>query len=263
MQHILLKLLLLQSFSCAIQVTFSQTIERQLISNAGDYTNVSAQISWSLGEPVTEFYLDASNHLTQGFQQGEFTNLVLPAELIDFQASRIDEENVMLHWQTALESDVDGFWIQRKKADEEDFQNIHWKASKAENEGAFYEQIDENDFHGLTFYRLKIVDTNDEFSLSPIRVVEGLPLENLIAVYPNPTKGNIQISINIDARSTIDNFQIQVFNAAGKNIFEQNYFVDNQLIALDVLNSHPPGNYWIVAKTNTGFSQILSLVMVD
>jgi len=55
---------------------FSQSLPRELISTAGDFhTNGSINISWSLGETVTETATTPNVILTQGFQQPDFTGL--------------------------------------------------------------------------------------------------------------------------------------------------------------------------------------------
>ncbi len=53
-----------------ISFTYTQSIERDVIANSGDYyegTNVS--LSWTVGEIATETYANGSYILTQGFQQ--------------------------------------------------------------------------------------------------------------------------------------------------------------------------------------------------
>ncbi|MCD4696362.1 MAG: hypothetical protein K8S16_09005 [Bacteroidales bacterium] len=57
-------------FMSIISFTYTQSIERDVIANSGDYyegTNVS--LSWTVGEIATETYANGSYILTQGFQQ--------------------------------------------------------------------------------------------------------------------------------------------------------------------------------------------------
>lgn len=63
-----------------IGVTFCTSINAQstspevLASSGEHFTGTNAQLSWSLGELITETYSIATNQLTQGFHQ---TNLIL------------------------------------------------------------------------------------------------------------------------------------------------------------------------------------------
>lgn len=55
---------------------FNQSLSRELISTTGNFfTNGSINISWSLGETVTETVTTPNVILTQGFQQPDFTGL--------------------------------------------------------------------------------------------------------------------------------------------------------------------------------------------
>ncbi len=52
---------------------FSQTISRQVIGTAGDYSeNSGFSVSWTIGEPVTETFASDNYTLYQGFQQGDY-----------------------------------------------------------------------------------------------------------------------------------------------------------------------------------------------
>ncbi|GIV32717.1 MAG: hypothetical protein KatS3mg031_0252 [Chitinophagales bacterium] len=59
---------------CILHATESkaQTIERDVIATGGDYfTSPVINVSWTLGEPVTETVTNYDLTLTQGFQQGD------------------------------------------------------------------------------------------------------------------------------------------------------------------------------------------------
>lgn len=64
--------------------SYSQSLSPEVIATAGDhFSTASAQLSWTLGEPVSEtFYGEGTTILTQGFHQ---TNLMITA-LADFSA---------------------------------------------------------------------------------------------------------------------------------------------------------------------------------
>lgn len=45
---------------------------QEVLSSAGySVTNGSVEVSWSIGEPVSESFIDTTSHLTQGFHQSD------------------------------------------------------------------------------------------------------------------------------------------------------------------------------------------------
>ena len=53
---------------------FAQSVTPSILSTTGDYyANAAGSLSWTLGEPVIETYSDATNILTQGFQQTAYS----------------------------------------------------------------------------------------------------------------------------------------------------------------------------------------------
>lgn len=62
-------------FLLALSVNvFSQDIPQHVIGTAGDhYSNVTAAVSWTVGEAATATLTNSTVTLTQGFQQGNLT----------------------------------------------------------------------------------------------------------------------------------------------------------------------------------------------
>jgi hypothetical protein len=55
---------------CSTASCFAQTVSPEVVATSGDYfTGSAANLSWTLGEVVTDTYFGTSNQLTQGFQQ--------------------------------------------------------------------------------------------------------------------------------------------------------------------------------------------------
>lgn len=52
----------------------AQTASPEVLGSAGTHQSTpTAQVSWTIGEPVTETYSSATNNLTQGFHQTKLT----------------------------------------------------------------------------------------------------------------------------------------------------------------------------------------------
>jgi hypothetical protein len=63
---------------------YTQSASPQVTAAAGDhFSGTNAQLSWTIGEPMIETYINDANQLTQGFHQ---TNLMVTA-LVDLAGS--------------------------------------------------------------------------------------------------------------------------------------------------------------------------------
>jgi len=52
----------------------AQSVTPEVVATSGGYfTSANAQLSWTLGEPVTETWSNVSSTLTQGFQQNSYS----------------------------------------------------------------------------------------------------------------------------------------------------------------------------------------------
>lgn len=109
----------------------------------------------------------------------------LPIELLEFTAEP-DGKNVMTRWVTATETNNDYFLVERSIGGAA-FEVVG-RIDGAGNSTQLlsYEFLDENAVAGTSYYRLRQVDFNGQFSLSPIVAVNLTPETNA-AVYPNPS----------------------------------------------------------------------------
>ena len=54
-----------------VQVSIAQSVDRHVVSSGGkEFSNSSARIAFTIGEPVTETFLSGNATATQGFHQG-------------------------------------------------------------------------------------------------------------------------------------------------------------------------------------------------
>ena len=109
----------------------------------------------------------------------------LPIELLDFRALP-DGNTVSLDWVTATETDNDHFTVQRSSdgITFEDVLSLPGAGSSTANR--YYHAVDERPYGGLSYYRLKQVDTDGSSSDSPVITVRLEARPGLVA-YPNPT----------------------------------------------------------------------------
>lgn len=190
----------------------------------GATLNTVANTLTSNGETVRKEYTIAS------------TSGALPIELLYFKVDA-DEENkiVTIEWWTASEKDNATFIIERSK-DAELWQEVSEVSGAINsNETIKYSYIDKNPLLGYSYYRIKQIDLDGNFSFSPIKNVY-IPYENNYVIYPNPANS----SITIEGQNIFSNYQI--YNNVGVDVtsmtqltsFEETLSVD--IINLDISN---------------------------
>jgi len=249
---------------CLLGVIHAQSIERAVIATSGDYhSNGTGAVSQTIGEPVGEFFTNETTHLTQGFQQGEYEMPVLPLELLDFQAFRLDEEEVELSWTIAEATNVSSIILERRI--NSDFIEI----AQFDYEDQYkWTYIDENNARNDSYYRLKIVDVDETISFSPIREIQGSPYLHLVTVHPNPFAHSLSIMLDPDDRNYpgADNtglIQLEIFDNGGSLLQTHEFYnspfrKEGKLFELDNLQNLPSGMYQIVVKIGE-YSETLSV----
>jgi hypothetical protein len=113
----------------------------------------------------------------------------LPIELLEFTAVP-DGKNVITQWVTATETNNDYFLVERS-INGEAFETVG-RVDGAGNSTQLltYKFVDENAVAGTSYYRLRQVDFNGSFSISPIVAVDLIP-ETTASVYPNPSADGV------------------------------------------------------------------------
>ena len=168
--------------------------------------------------------------------------LVLPVELIHFDATANKNGTVQLKWITLSEQDNDYFLIERS-SDGINFRTVE-EISGALNSTELkkYTFRDENPSHGDNYYRLKQVDTDGDFEYSVIISINIKNKSSEFSIYPNPVQDKLNIRLNAPVEK---NSQISIFNSIGV-LVEQIEISDDygSIVPLDV-HKLTPGTYFI------------------
>jgi hypothetical protein len=120
-------------------------------------------------------------------------------------------DRVRLNWSTASEQNSSHFEIERS-ANGIEFTNIGRESAAGNSQSiSNYAHWDAQPLNGISYYRLRQVDQNGNYSFS--RVLQ-LKYQTTTAarIVPNPTHGPINLQINTDWTGTYD---CRVFNALG------------------------------------------------
>jgi len=169
----------------------------------------------------------------------------LPITLVSFDAKLTDDTKVKLEWETVSEINTNFYEIERSS------DAVNWtsilKEDAAGNSNSLlnYNTWDNSPLQGISYYRLKNVDFDGQYSYSNIQSVHISNDENSsLKIYPNPTNGIVTIEGNL-----LELSQIKLFDILGQDLtsFAMQKSEKNSLI-LD-LSTLKNGVYFIQSNT--------------
>ena len=147
----------------------------------------------------------------------------IPVELISFTANNVDDE-VILKWQTASETNNMGFEVERSEKSNVNGQTNWNKIGFVDGSGTttertnyiFKEKISKS---GIYFYRLKQIDFDGTVSYSPeVEIDITGPKEFVLSQnYPNPFNPATTIKFSLPKQA---NVKLIIYNAVGQVIIE-------------------------------------------
>lgn len=156
-------------------------------------------------------------NLTNRYVQAPY--MEYPFSFLKFEAERQDDASVKLVFETANEYNSHQFTIERVLLPGSELQDITLSTDTsyellmsqnkltplavkdslfAKNAGArklSYNLTDNNNFEGISFYRITETEKDSTINLSEIKAVPGKILKESFVAYPNPTRGNAQLQI--------------------------------------------------------------------
>ncbi len=145
----------------------------------------------------------------------------LPAILVDFHVTLLDDRQAGIYWTTASEYNTAYFIIERST------DGLHFttagivKAYENSNQMTYYSFMDEElvTAEGTIYYRLKMVDLDHTFSYSTINavVLKGA----LVAVYPNPVREKEEIILEYFSNKEDDQIRITIVDNLGKQLMNR------------------------------------------
>src|SRR5574338_195034 len=151
----------------------------------------------------------------------QLVSSIIPVELIAF-TSAINENNVILNWLTATETNNSGFEIQRSNASGIESHDVWEKIGFASDYGTSiephaYHFTDENLTSGLYNYRLKQIDFDGSYNYSNVLNVQMRTPEKfeLMQNYPNPFNPATVIRYNIPVTGKVT---VKVYDVIGNEI---------------------------------------------
>ncbi len=172
------------------------------------------------------------------FHPFEYLETNLPVELTNFKATLTNKDVVLLTWQTASETNSNGFEIQHAMDAATWYRIGFTESTGSANE---YTYIHTNPQKGMNYYRLKQMDNNGDFEYSKIVNVK-VNRNNNIYIYPNPVKEKISI-IGIDNQD----IGIKIYDSTG--ILTADFISNTSEIDI----AHLPDGLYFISIQSEGF----------
>ncbi len=150
-------------------------------------------------------------------------NSILPINLLEFNAT--PNKNVVdIIWITGSELNNNYFILERSR-DGITFENYHQISGMGNtNNGFQYKIVDSSPIEGISYYRLKQVDFDGNFTYSDIKSVY-FEKEFTFEVFPNPANSEFTIQ-----SENIEKINLSIFNAVGESVNLLSYTIDDKII---------------------------------
>ncbi|HEV3410852.1 MAG TPA: T9SS type A sorting domain-containing protein, partial [Puia sp.] len=245
---------------------------RLLVSNDGNFTNATVYaagggLSFSYSNPVitvtgisnTQIPNNSTKFITIASAAG---STPLPIELLDFNAVCGGNNDILIQWTTAIETNNDYFTLERS-TDLSHYSAIAEIKGHGNSSGPINYNYTDNDVkEGINYsYRLKQTDFDGISTYSKVVVINqncSIALPNF-TIYPNPTKGDL---LQLVYLSAIDQTaMIKINNALGQICLTKTIQLykgtNNQTLSLGNLN---PGIYFIQIESAQVKSPVLKLI---
>lgn len=222
------------------------------------------------GEPIgatgvtyaTPFNSTATISNLNGASMIAFENFPIgtfPVELLSFDGEQA-ENGIMLNWKTASEQNNKMFEIQ-KSVNGNDWAALGQVDGAGNSQSiSSYQFFDAAPIIGTNLYRLKQVDFDGTSTLSNIVTVEINKLNAPMAVFPNPSKGNLNVSLPYQ---DLESVTVSMFNQVGQKVYETSVMPDaNGRFTLS-LNGHAGGYYSLVVKSKRRAASVSKILLQE
>ena len=213
--------------------------------------NMNGQTFYLTGPNVEIPYTDPSGY------DNNLNTVSLPVELIDFEATKVEEQAVDLTWTTTAEVNNDKFVIEKRLQTEEEFEAIgEIKGAGTVSTAQSYEFRDNGLMTRKVFYRLKQIDFNGAFEYSEVLEVEfSFPGQKRYLLYPNPAKDIVTIE-SLDDVEEAHSFEIT--DARGKLLMKGEIEAGKGLERVDI-SKLADGYYFVKVKDKKGVPTTIKL----
>lgn len=168
---------------------------------------------------------------------------VLPLDLLSFDAMATENRTVRLDWATANEYGVQHFEVERS-ADAINFEYVG-KVNAQGNAENYYTFDDIQPYSGVSYYRLKLVNADGDFSYTYIRSVELKGFE-IVNVFPVPVRGGSDLNVQLNNSVAVGNLSVEVIDVLGRSLYQTIQAVNGSSTMFSVpMSQLQAGNYYL------------------
>lgn len=190
---------------------------------------------FSYGSDVT----DRGNFGIVASAGNSLKGVILPVTLASFSARRSNNVN-LLSWSTQFENNSSRFVVERSK-DGRIYSPIgEVTAAGSSITSRKYSLTDSKPYKGNNYYRLRIIDKDNQFRLSEIQRLKNDGTTG-ITVFPNPVRDKLTVSINADKAS---DGHLIITDISGKAVYSKSVkLIDGNTIVPVELSAMSAGFY--------------------
>ena len=147
------------------------------------------------------------------------SNVILPVDLVEFQAMLRPDNDVFLQWITASERHSEAFEVMRSR-NGIDYKEIgRVEAFGESQEITAYAFVDTEAYRtGTAFYKLKMLDLDGMFHYSSIRTIRQKAdhsASQQMNIYPNPARPGACLFIDVESSEELAGARIMMTDANG------------------------------------------------
>lgn len=198
-------------------------------------------------------------HPTGYFPSGEVedfrvpvNNFPLTIQQVDFNAELTNSKTVKLTWTSLDETGLSHYIVERSK-NSTDWEVVDFKAPKKNTGVMNYEAVDKKPKAGISYYRLKMIETNGTGKISSLKKIENKAGELSVRIAPNPASE--KSFVYISSGSAISNeATMEVINSQGMIVHQQKVRINagTNSIALPFAAKFSNGRYLVRIITDAG-----------
>lgn len=184
-----------------------------------------------------------------------YNSIILPIQLIDFEAELVEERKALLTWATKIIDQQAIFEVEKAMYD--DYNRLVYKKIATINgrQEHTYSHLVPYLRSGTHYFRIKTIESDGRVSYSVVKALTVAPQAYTVAVYPNPSEGIVWIDI---ANATFKTVNVEVFNSIGQKVFSD-VIASDYAEKLDL--SHLPNGSYIVKLNNLSMHKNIKLTI--
>ncbi len=165
----------------------------------------------------------------------------------EFSAEFQEGNGIKLSWNRNIDSEGNYFILERSP-DGAAYVQIAEISKIEATETGFYRYIDRTHNLGFNYYRLSLISQTGGIMATFLAVEEAYQLTSNLVIYPNPSPGNVKISI---FNTLFERADLFIFDTMGRKVFHQPNITPNDSWTIDLdLNGLRPGLYMLYYKSD-------------